>query len=105
ASVVIVVISAISVEKPWVREELNAGVVKRINRGGRLIPVVLDGATVPEVLKNTVWVSIPDTESYDRAFDRIVAAIFEHRPKPPLGVPPTYAASGEASLPGLTVSD
>ena len=42
AKAVIVVLSNFSVEKPWVREELNAAFVKRINNGSKLIPIVID---------------------------------------------------------------
>ena len=48
ASAVVVVLSVYSVNKPWVREELNAAVVKRINSGSKLIPVVLD-SSCPEI--------------------------------------------------------
>lgn len=105
ANAVIIILSRNSVDKPWVREELNAGVVNRINRGGRLIPVILDDADVPEVLRSTVWVSIHDLGSYDRELDRIVSAIFDHRPKPPLGPPPSYTSSAVATLPGLSAVD
>lgn len=105
ADAVIVVISQYSVNKPWVREELNAAAVKRINRGGRLIPVILDDAEVPEVLKNTVWVKIADLTDYGRGLDRIVSAIFDHRPKPPLGKPPGYVTSAEPAIPGLSAVD
>jgi hypothetical protein len=105
ASVVIVVISRFSVDKPWVREELNAGVVKRINRGGRLIPIVLDDTPVPEVLKNTVWANVSDLNSFDKEFDRIVSTIFDHRPKPPLGEPPAYVTARSAAVPGLSDID
>jgi hypothetical protein len=47
AHAVIVVISSHSVNKPWVREELNAAVVKRINGLSKLIPVVIDDCQVP----------------------------------------------------------
>ena len=105
ASVVIVVISQFSVDKPWVREELNASVVKRINRGGRLIPIVLDETPVPEVLKNTVWSNVVDVNGYDKEFDRIVSTIFDHRPKPPLGPPPSYVNVPASELPGLSSVD
>src|SRR5450755_2068887 len=47
AQAVIVVLSRISVGKPWVREELNAAFVKRVNTGSKLIPVVIDDCEVP----------------------------------------------------------
>src|SRR4051812_40380628 len=42
ADVVIVILSQASVNKPWVRAELNVAAVKRINGLTKLIPVVLD---------------------------------------------------------------
>src|SRR4030081_2036555 len=45
---VIIVLSRLSVEKPWVKEELNASFVARINRQTKIIPVVIDDCTVPE---------------------------------------------------------
>jgi len=91
ADAIIVVLSNNSVGKPWVREELNASVVKRLSEGSLLIPVVLDDCDVPEALKTTVWQKIPDLESYADEIDRITAAIFDQREKPPLGSPPRYA--------------
>lgn len=93
AQAVIVVLSQNSVAKPWVREELNAAVVKRINTGSKLIPVVIDDCEIPEVLKATLWQHIEDLDDYPKAFDRILAAIFGTTDKPPIGSPPAYAAS------------
>ncbi len=47
AQAVIIVLSAVSVTKPWVREELNNSVVSRINRGLKIIPVVIDQCENP----------------------------------------------------------
>jgi len=41
AQAVIVVVSEFSVNKPWVREELNAAVIRKINGESKLIPVVI----------------------------------------------------------------
>ncbi len=53
AQAVIVVLSKYSVDKPWVREELDVSVVKKINENIKLIPVVtdIDDCQVPECLK------------------------------------------------------
>jgi len=48
ATAVVVVLSTNSVDKPWVREELNAAFVKHVDSGTKLIPVVLDDCRVPE---------------------------------------------------------
>lgn len=50
----IVILSRSSVNKEWVREELNAAMVKKINGLTKLIPVVLDDCEIPEGLNSTV---------------------------------------------------
>jgi hypothetical protein len=104
ASAVIVVLSSNSVSKPWVREELNASVVHRIEKGTRLIPVLIDDVQVPEALRNTVWVRIANLSAYDDELNRIVASIFGTREKPPLGKPPRYSQT-TFSVSGLRQQD
>ncbi len=101
----IVVLSANSVNKPWVREELNAAMVKRISKQVKIIPVVLDGVPVPECLKSTLYESISDLNDYDKSFSRIKNSIFEVKEKPPLGELPRYLTSNSFSLPSLTKVD
>jgi hypothetical protein len=100
AQAVIVVLSKNSVEKPWVKHELDAACVKRINTGSKLIPVVIDDCEVPEVLKATLWENIRDTSSYQPNLDRIIASIFGASDKPPLGKPPAYVGAFGASVAG-----
>jgi TIR domain len=91
AAAMVVVLSANSIDKPWVREEINAGFMKRIEGKCKLIPVVLDGVEVPEVLRSTVWQRIDDLDSYDEAFDRVLRAIHDDRHRPAAGAQPRYA--------------
>lgn len=105
AQAVIVVLSRASVEKPWVREELNAAFVKRVNTGSKLIPVVIDDCTVPEALQSTLWQRIENLESYQASFDRILAAIFGTSDKPPVGTPPAYTPHLAQTIGGLTKID
>lgn len=105
AKAVIVVLSKYSVEKPWVKEELNAAFVKRVNHGSKLIPVVIDDCDVPEALTSTLWERIPDLESYDSSFDRIVASIFGANDKPPLGDTPEYVQAFVQTIGGLNNID
>jgi hypothetical protein len=88
--VVIVVLSAKSIKKPWVREELDAAFVKKIEGKAKLIPIRLDGCEVPECLSTSHWVSIDDLNNYEESFQRVLNGIFTHYPKPPLGQPPRY---------------
>lgn len=105
ASAVIVVLSTNSVNKPWVVEELNASIVSRISKGLKIIPVVIDSCEVPEPLRSTVWQNVDDLANPASAVDRIVAALYEHRDKPPLGPPPAYASYESTTIAGLNRVD
>jgi hypothetical protein len=105
AQAVIVVLSKNSVDKPWVREELNAAMVKKINGVSKLIPVVIDDCQVPEALQSTVWEKIKDLNNFETGLDHIVSAIFEHREKPPIDAPPAYAQTVVNVLPTLNKVD
>lgn len=108
AQAMIIVISDKSVNKPWVREELNAGVVRRINNQSKLIPVVIGEVTneeIPESLKPIVWERIGDVNNYEAELDRIVRSVYEYQEKPPIGEPPAYTQHKIDNLPGLTELD
>ncbi len=105
AEAMIVVISKYSVNKRWVREELNAGTIKRIEGRFKLIPVVIDDCEVPECLKSTVWQRVKDFNSYDSELQSIVNAVYEHREKPALGNPPPYTQVATSLIAGLNKLD
>ena len=107
AEAVIVVLSKYSIAKKWVREELNAAVVQRINKQTKLIPIVIDirDDQVPESLKSTTWERVSDPQNFSHELKRIVAAIFQHREKPPLGAPPSYTTTSLIPISGLTRID
>lgn len=92
-SAIIVVLSSYSVNKPWVREELDHAVVKKISEGARIIPIVIDDCDVPAALKSTKWVNVKNFDSYDETFDEVISTIFGATSKPPLGKPPAYVSS------------
>ncbi|HAX44471.1 MAG TPA: molecular chaperone Tir [Solibacterales bacterium] len=101
----IVVLSRHSIDKPWVREELNAGMVKKITEKLKLIPIRLDSCDVPECLKHTAWQDIADPSSFDVEFERILNSIFGQYEKPSLGEPPPYTQSEAPELAGLSKID
>jgi hypothetical protein len=105
AQALIIVLSRFSVQKPWIREEMNAGMVRKINGKCKIIPVVIDDCEVPEALQSTLWQNITDLHNYDPEFERIVASIFGHTEKPPLGSLPKYTNLMIDNLPGLTRID
>ena len=87
ARAMIVVLSKYSINKPWVREELNAGFLKRLSGNCRVIPVVIDNCNVPEVLRSTVWQKVPNLANYEEEFQRILDSIYGRTQKPTLGAP------------------
>jgi hypothetical protein len=92
ADAFVVVLSRVSVTKRWVREELDAGVVQRINSDGkvRLIPIVLDhGVDVPTSIRHLLWLSVPEL-GVDGVVDAVVRALYRGSWKPPLGAAPAY---------------
>jgi hypothetical protein len=105
ASAVIVVLSKNSVNKPWVREELDAAFVKRVTTGSKLIPVVLDDCAVPFALQSTLWQKIPDTTSFQKELDRIIRSILGATAKPPLGPLPKFSQTLITTFPDLAQID
>jgi len=105
ASAFIIVLSKNSVQKRWVREELNAGVIKRISGKTKIIPVVIDDCEIPEALQSIVWEKIKDIENYDEELERIVASIHGASLKPAVGSSPKYAQLTIDILPGLSKID
>jgi TIR domain len=104
ASAVIVVLSRNSLTKRWVAEELDAAVVKRINDGSRLIPVVLDGlkpSEIPTSIRHLLFENVPDTANFGPVVERIVRSIHGKPEKPALGAPPAYASTIVARIAGL----
>jgi len=104
AKAIIVIVSKHSVEKPWVREELNAAMVRKINGLSRLIPVIIDQCEIPECLRATVWERISDLEKYDDSLSRVVQAIFGISERPALGQAPKYTRAVFA-VSGLKAAD
>lgn len=105
ADAIIIVLSHNSVEKPWVIEELNAGMMKRISKGTKIIPIVLDDCVIPEALKSTLWEKIENLEDYSSNLDRIIAAIYGQKDKPPIGSIPSYVNSPIVNISGLVKTD
>jgi hypothetical protein len=100
----IVVLSKNSITKRWVREELNAGIVQRIEKSTKIIPVIIDeGIEIPTSLKDTVWTRIEDLSEYDKEFAQILMSIYNETEKPPLGEKPKFTI--DISIPGLNKID
>ncbi|ORT59168.1 hypothetical protein BKD26_14240 [Streptomyces sp. CB03238] len=105
ADAVVVVVSNHSVTKEWVREELDAATVRRVNETTRLIPVRLDEVTMPSPLLHIAWITTDRSpEGVTHTAQRIAETLHGHDPGPAVGPRPAYARIS-ASIPGLTTSD
>jgi len=122
----LIILSNLSVNKPWVTEELRAGLVKRIGIHCKLVPVLIEDAVIPDVLAATEWVKIRDLDNYDREMLQIARAI-RNEPVQPLvkeevkevprvvpgaistpgvgAVAPAPSSAVATSIPGLTQNE
>lgn len=101
----IVVLSTNSISKPWIREELNTAIVKRISNKTKIVPIVLDNVEVPECLKSTLYEPIKDVNNYEEAFSRIKNSILGINDKPALGKVPAYVNKPVLRIGGLNNID
>jgi hypothetical protein len=97
ASVFIVMLSRTSVTKPWVREELDVGVVRKIEDEVRLIPVLLDDVEVPSSLRHLLYLSVPKL-GMEKVIDALVDSVFRRTARPDLGPIPGYATETKRLL-------
>ena len=106
ANAFLVVLSFNSISKPWVREELDSGVVRKIEKSCRLIPILIDDCEVPQALKHLKWVRIRNLNNYTDELSEIVSAIFGTSDRPPIGAPPAHSTTTVVDyLPDLTKAD
>lgn len=100
---VIVIISKFSVVESWLREGLNASVVKIITDKSKLIPVVIDGVRVPESLQANIS-KIENLNNYEKELNGIVDAINVQNKKLSPGST-SYSQTIFNDIPGLTRSE
>jgi hypothetical protein len=79
----VVFLSPASIESPWVKKELNGGLVMEIAEdkglGGKfVIPVLLEACKVPFFLREKIYANFTD-KSFDDACEELIAGI-EDRP-------------------------
>ena len=108
AQIVIIILSRNSIKKPWVKAEVEASIMKRIEEGIRIIPIVLDdlvGGEIPTALKPLLYVRIPNLQNYDAELKRIIDTIYGYSNKPALGSAPAYIQNPIEQIPGLSRTD
>jgi hypothetical protein len=95
----VVIVSEASIKSRWVREEMNAGFIRRIEGRFKLIPIVIDDVPIPGALKSTLYQRGSDLADIDSVVDAIVRAVIGDRNRPEPGELPAYAKT--IVLPGF----
>jgi len=84
----VIVLSTASVASRWVRTELDAALLRRIQQQASVIPVRIEPCDLPPLLAPLFRVHF-DEMDYEAALDQLVRGIFRQTYKPPLGPVPT----------------
>src|SRR5712692_626208 len=105
AQAVLIVLSRNSVDKPWVKDELDVSVIRKIEEGMRIIPIVLDDCTIPTALRATLHVKIPDLNNFEAQLNSVVDTLYGRSKKPALGSAPAYIQNPIGQIPGLSRID
>ncbi|MCU1613206.1 MAG: Toll-Interleukin receptor [Frankiales bacterium] len=90
---VLCVLSDVALAKPWVREEFDVAVVRRIAGKTRLIPILLDNdLNVPVAIEHLFHYNVP-RQGFDYVAAEVVRDMFNVSRRPPLGRPPPFVGS------------
>ncbi len=107
AETVVVMCSKKSVDKPWVREEIDAAFMQRIEGKCRIIPVKLGkDVEMPVALKATKRLSVEkrkDRSAIPDLANQLARTIHGIEDKPEIGPRPSYADA--TAIPGLAKQD
>src|SRR6266487_3358049 len=105
AQAVLIVLSRNNVDKPWGKDLLDVSVIRKIEEGMRIIPIVLDDGTIPTALRATLHVKITDLNNFDAQLSSIVDTLYGRSKKPALGSAPAYIQNPIGQIPGLSRID
>ncbi len=93
ADALVVLLSPKSVNKKWVREELNVGNIRRIQENMKIIPIVIGECAIPTALIDVVRITMSHLDTADSVAARVADALYSRDTRPPLGKPPSYVTN------------
>ncbi len=103
------VLSPTSVNRPWVREELSASVIRKLHERTRLIPILIDGLPddqVPIPLRHIKWIRVEPSDSAVQVAAEVAGAMHaDGQPNPEVAPPPTWTKIPLSGKLGLTAQD
>ncbi len=95
-----VLLSRTSVESKWVKEELDAAMVRKIEGATRIIPLIKEKCDIPPQLRTLLRVDL--SENFDSGIREIAKSIYGVSDKPPLGPTPRYVIELSESVGSLS---
>ncbi|MGO9502045.1 MAG: toll/interleukin-1 receptor domain-containing protein, partial [Streptosporangiaceae bacterium] len=78
ARTTVLVVSPLSMSRPWVNEEINAAIARAVAGEQRLIPVLLGDVDLPPFIAGRAWIDfryVDSPDEYKRRFGELVRAI------------------------------
>lgn len=100
AGAFIIVLSPESTESRWVKDELDAATVRRIDGVTRVIPVIAADTPIPAALRTLLWVDM--RTNFDDGVRRILNAVRGISSKPARSADTRPAVASIASVSGLS---
>jgi hypothetical protein len=100
AAALAIILSPASLTSPWVRAEVNAATIRRIEEQMLVIPVLIADVTVPMALRDLVAVDI--RRGFEAGIRKVLNALRKTHVRPPLGHSPPHIQNLAAPIGGLT---
>lgn len=101
----IIVLSRYSINKNWIKKELNIAVVKQIEENYTIIPILLDDIEILPSLKDIKYRRIKNLENVEEEIIEVINSIFGLYKKPAIGMIPAYSNIDTFILPDLSKID
>lgn len=97
----LVLLTPNSMSKPWVNQEMDAGLMRKLQDKSKFIPVryQISAKQLPPLLSG---MSSPEIVNLDESIKQLVSDIYGISKKPALGRPPTVVAASEAMKTGYS---
>jgi len=96
----LILLSSASVRSKWVREELDSAMIKKIEGGTQIIPLIKEKCEIPPPLRALLRVDL--SADFDAGIRKVVKSIYDVSEKPPLGKIPEYITELKNSVGGLS---
>ena len=94
SDVFMIIISKDSVESKWVKEELSAGFIRKIEEGTKVIPIIIDkDVEIPPSLRHIKQCRINDITDYEEVYKELCYSMLGISNKLQRGSKPNYVSS------------